>query len=146
MNLKKYIAPTALLLLLAGCSGQPAGKHAAQIPSHSETPWVSVFGSSTVAASPPAPSPVETYSPTPVAVQVPTIDDGTWTIGEDYPAGTYKTTGSDQLCYWAIYKSGQNQSFDSIITNHNGGGNLRVTLKAGQDFETERCGTWTLVK
>ncbi len=73
----------------------------------------------------------------------PTITDGTWTVGEDFPAGTYKTTGSGSTCYWAIYKSGTNGS--DIIDNHIGGGNLRVTLKAGQDFETARCGTWAKV-
>jgi hypothetical protein len=73
----------------------------------------------------------------------PTISDGTWTVGEDFPAGTYKTIGAGSSCYWAIYKSGTNGS--DIIDNHIGGGNLRVTLKAGQDFETARCGTWAKV-
>lgn len=72
------------------------------------------------------------------------IDDGTWTVGEDIPAGTYKTTGSGETCYWSITKSGSNG--DDIINNHIGGGNLRVTLKKGQDFETARCGTWTKIK
>lgn len=81
--------------------------------------------------------------PSPAAPAVPTITDGTWTVGEDFPAGSYRTTGSGPDCYWSIYKSGTNQS--DIIDNHIGAGNLRVTLKAGQDFETERCGTWTKV-
>ncbi len=75
----------------------------------------------------------------------PTIADGTWTVGEDFPAGNYKATGAGDRCYWAIYTSGKNQSFDALIDNHAGGGNLRVTLKAGQDFETKRCGTWAKV-
>lgn len=79
------------------------------------------------------------------AKAAPNIEDGTWTVGEDFPAGTYKTTGAGDTCYWAIYKSGQNQSFDSMVDNHLGGGNLRVSLKAGQDFETKRCGTWAKV-
>jgi hypothetical protein len=73
-----------------------------------------------------------------------TITDGTWTVAEDFPAGTYKTTGSGADCYWSITKSGSNG--DDIINNHIGGGNLRVTLKKGQDFETDRCGTWTKIK
>lgn len=89
------------------------------------------------AASPPPPA--VTVAAAPVALSV---GDGTWTIGEDAPAGTYKATGAPKECYWAIYTSGQNQSFDALIDNHLGGGNLRVTLKAGQDFETKRCGTW----
>lgn len=86
-------------------------------------------------------------SPTPPAAPatpaVPQIQDGTWTVGEDIPAGTYKVTGAPSNCYWGIYKSGTNQ--DQIINNHIGGGNLRVTLKVGQDFETKRCGTWVKV-
>lgn len=73
-----------------------------------------------------------------------TITDGTWTVAEDVPAGTYKTTGSGADCYWSLTKSGSNG--DDIINNHIGGGNLRVTLKKGQDFETDRCGTWTKIK
>lgn len=90
-------------------------------------------------------APVKTEAVKTEAPKAPTITDGTWTVGEDFPAGTYKTAGSTGSCYWAIYTSGKNQSFDSLIDNHSGGGNLRVTLKAGQDFETKRCGTWTKV-
>jgi hypothetical protein len=90
----------------------------------------------TVQAPPPAPT-------TKAVPAVPTITDGTWTVGEDFPAGTYKTVGAGSTCYWAITKSGTNGS--DIVDNHIGGGNLRVTLKAGQDFETDRCGTWAKV-
>ena len=68
------------------------------------------------------------------------IEEGTWTVGVDIPAGTYRTVGASSTCYWGIYKSGTNQS--AIIKNANGGGNLTVTLSQGQDFTTERCGTW----
>lgn len=99
-------------------------------------------GQATAATTQAAP-PTTPAQPTAVAAPAnPTITDGTWTVGEDFPAGTYKTTGAGSNCYWAIYKSGQNQSFDAMVDNHLGGGNLRVTLKAGQDFETKRCGTW----
>lgn len=86
----------------------------------------------TIAASPAAPAGPAT-----------TITDGTWTVGADIVAGTYKTTGAGGDCYWAILKTGSNGA--DIVNNHVGGGNLRVTLKAGQDFETERCGTWQKV-
>ena len=90
------------------------------------------------------PPPVTMAAPTATAVAAPpavaTIVDGMWTIGEDAPAGTYKVVAAGDTCYWAILKSGTNGS--DIVDNHLGGGNLRVTLKAGQDFETKRCGTW----
>ena len=78
--------------------------------------------------------------PAPPAPTKPTIGEGTWTVGMDMPAGTYRTVGADSDCYWAITKSGSNA--DDIISNHIGGGNLTVNLKAGQDFESYRCGTW----
>jgi hypothetical protein len=65
-------------------------------------------------------------------------------VVQDFPAGTYRTDGTaGPDCYWAISKSGTNG--DQIISNHVGAGHLSVTLKAGQDFETERCGIWRKV-
>lgn len=89
-------------------------------------------------------------APTTAAAKAPagpltSVEDGTYTVGagpDNIAAGTYKVTGADKKCYWAIYKSGQNQDFSAMVNNHLGGGNLSVTLKAGQDFETKRCGTW----
>lgn len=78
----------------------------------------------------------------PVAPPAPktTITEGTWSVGPDIPAGTYRTVGASGTCYWEITKSGSNGA--DIVENANGGGNLTVTLKVGEDFTTERCGTW----
>jgi cytoskeletal protein RodZ len=93
-------------------------------------------------AAPAAPVASPTTKAAPLPAPKPTIVDGTYTVGEDFPAGTYKVTGAGPDCYWAIYKSGTNQDMDSIVNNHLGPGNLRVTLKVGQDFESLNCGTW----
>ncbi|EMY35812.1 hypothetical protein D477_002441 [Arthrobacter crystallopoietes BAB-32] len=71
-----------------------------------------------------------------------TIREGTWTVGVDIAAGTYRTTDSvGSTCYWGIYTSGTNG--DDIIANDiPGGGRPTVTLSKGQDFNTTRCGTW----
>lgn len=71
-----------------------------------------------------------------------TIHEGTWTVGTDIAAGTYRTTDAvDSDCYWGIYTSGTNG--DDIIANDiPGGGRPTVTLSKGQDFNTTRCGTW----
>lgn len=71
-----------------------------------------------------------------------TINEGTWTVGVDVEPGTYRTkepvTGS---CYWAIFRSGTNK--DDIVQNDIvKGGSPTVTISAGQDFETSRCGSW----
>lgn len=77
-----------------------------------------------------------------------TVDDGTWTVGEDIPAGTYKVNqpvDAGAMCFWSITKTGSNGQ--NIIANDlPSGGRPSVVLKKGQDFETNRCGTWTKTK
>ena len=72
-----------------------------------------------------------------------TVGDGTWVVGVDIEPGTYKATANvGSRCYWGIYASGTNG--DDIIANDLPGGGLpSVSLAAGQDFKTSRCGTWT---
>lgn len=70
-----------------------------------------------------------------------TIEDGTWTVGLDIAAGTYRPRDpAPSDCYWKISKSGTNGA--DIIQNDIGGGRPTVSLKVGQDFTTNRCGTW----
>lgn len=125
-----------------GASTQPAAKTiTAPAETKTETKTVTVQASepakaaapTTQAAPPPPPKPA-------------TITDGSWLVGEDFPAGTYLSRNAGDTCYWAIYKPGtQVGSFEGIIDNHNGGGNLRVILTQGQGFEAHRCGTWEKV-
>lgn len=71
-----------------------------------------------------------------------TVSDGTWTVGTDLAPGTYRTTAAvDSTCYWGIYASGSNGG-DIIENDLPGGGRPVVTLAAGQDFSTQRCGSW----
>ncbi|MDQ0863761.1 hypothetical protein [Arthrobacter globiformis] len=72
-----------------------------------------------------------------------TVSDGTWTVGNDIAAGTYRATADvGSSCYWGIYETGSNGS--NIIENDlPGGGRPSVALAAGQDFKSSRCGTWT---
>jgi len=77
-----------------------------------------------------------------------TVDDGTWTVGDDIPAGTYKVNqpiASGSLCYWAITKTGSNGG-DIVANDLPSGGRPSVVVKRGQDFETNGCGTWTKTK
>lgn len=72
-----------------------------------------------------------------------TVGDGTWTVGRNIDPGTYLTTSDvGASCYWGIYTSASNGS-DIIDNDIPGGGRPSVTLSAGQDFKTARCGTWT---
>lgn len=88
----------------------------------------------TVTAAPPA-------GAAPPAAGRTTIEEGTYSVGVDIQPGTYRTVGAGSDCYWSITKSGSNGS--DIVDNHIGAGNLTVTLKAGQDFTSQRCGTWS---
>ncbi|MFJ2477101.1 hypothetical protein ACIOWI_29705 [Streptomyces sp. NPDC087659] len=57
--------------------------------------------------------------------------------------GTYRTAGDLENCYWER----STQSGD-IIANHSAtqARKITVTVRAGELFNSEGCGTWTLVK
>ncbi|MEU7941110.1 hypothetical protein [Microbispora bryophytorum] len=77
--------------------------------------------------------------------QAATIEEGTWTIGEDIAPGTYKTADAvTSMCYWGITRSGTNGS-DIVENDIVEGGYPRVTLKVGQDFKSSGCGSWIKV-
>ncbi|WP_427007328.1 hypothetical protein [Pseudarthrobacter sp. H2] len=71
-----------------------------------------------------------------------TVGDGTWTVGKDIEAGTYRAAADvGSTCYWGIYATGSNGS--NIIENDiPGGGRPTVALAGGQDFKSSRCGKW----
>lgn len=73
----------------------------------------------------------------------PGISDGVWTVGVDLPAGRYRTTANvNSRCYWQISRTGGDPVADVISNDIPGGGRPSVTLKVGQDFKTDNCGTW----
>ena len=93
-----------------------------------------------------SPSAAPTSSPKAAVIPAAKITQGTWTVGVDIPAGTYRSSGVTSMCYWAITKTGSNGS-DIIANDLPSGGRPQVTLKKGQDFETsEECGVWTKIK
>lgn len=72
-----------------------------------------------------------------------TVREGTWTVGVDIEPGIYRTDAEvSSSCYWGIYRTGSNGS-DIIDNDIVSGGRPTVTLSAGQDFKTTRCGAWT---
>jgi hypothetical protein len=64
-----------------------------------------------------------------------TVTDGTYLVGTDMEAGSYKSTGG-QDCYWSRMKddSGRN-----IIANNLGDGPARFTAKKGEYVQISRC-------
>ncbi|MGW7634573.1 hypothetical protein [Streptomyces decoyicus] len=78
-----------------------------------------------------------------------TVGQGSYLVGEDIVAGTYRTGGpaaSDvPLCYWARAKDSSGE-VDSIIANGTPQGPARVTVNKGETFETNGCKEWTKVR
>jgi hypothetical protein len=75
--------------------------------------------------------------------------DGTFLVGADIEAGTYKTTGEssdlDLGCYWER-ASDDSGSMDAIITNNYAQGPGRVTVNSGEVFKTTGDCEWRLVR
>ncbi|GAB3847318.1 hypothetical protein GCM10029963_28580 [Micromonospora andamanensis] len=140
---KRATAAGLVALLSLGCGlGEAADKTEAE--KNAGTVAVTDAATEPAASSKPA----ESSKPAKPADTIPTIEDGTWTVGSDVPAGTYRVVekiGADSLCYWSITKTGSNG--ENIIKNDLGAKGLpRVTLKKGQDFETSDCGVWQKIK
>jgi hypothetical protein len=141
---------------VAGASGSPRGETVAATPAVTVT--VKVPGPVTTVK---VPGPVTTVKvPGPVRIVTvikkeaaptqapsPVIEDGQWEVGVDVSAGTYKVTATvdpGAMCYWKITQTGKP---DNIIGNDIvKGGKPTVTVKRGQDFTTEDCGTWERVR
>jgi hypothetical protein len=69
------------------------------------------------------------------------VPDGTRPVGMgngNVKPGTYQIDDAPDTCYWEVRKG----TSTDIVQNGNGPGQLRVTLKEGQTFESRSCGTW----
>ena len=97
-----------------------------------------------VPTAPPVPTVPPTVAPTPKPTTPPavTFGDGIRIVGQDIPAGTYRTRGGS-TCYWERL-SGFGGTLGEIVANENTNGPAVVTL-AGFDkgFRASRCGIWT---
>jgi hypothetical protein len=91
-----------------------------------------------------APSPKKTTEPEPES----TMEEGTYEIGVDAKPGRYKTRVPEDSsgCYWEKLKD-DSGGLDSVIANGevNAGGRVSITLKRGEFFMAEDCGTWIRV-
>jgi hypothetical protein len=92
-----------------------------------------------VAAAPPT-----TVKPTPPKpAPAPSITDGTYEVGSEVKAGTYKSDGGE--CYWERLK-GFSGDFGDIIANDNTSGPSRMTIRSSDNGVTFSGGCeWTKV-
>jgi hypothetical protein len=99
----------------------------------------------TPAADPPAPTPVQAAAAPPApAGPATSVDDGVYEVGAEMAAGKYRSPSSDdeKLCLWERLKENDG-SLGDIAQQEVGAGNYTATLKAGEYFKTQGCGTWT---
>ncbi|WP_449061496.1 DUF732 domain-containing protein [Planomonospora algeriensis] len=67
--------------------------------------------------------------------------DGTYEVGKDIKAGTYRTTpGSVTDCYWERSTGGGSTIANDFVRNAPRG--VRVTVQRGEGFTSEGCGIW----
>lgn len=138
------LAAIALVLCLAWTAA--LGATADQVNSELTQPATAAPTAPAELATPDIP---ETVAPAPPAPAGPAeeIGEGTWRVGEDIVAGTYRTTGPNDsgigMCYWdrANNSSGE---FNALITNGILEGPGVVTVNDGEVFTSNGCATWTL--
>ncbi len=74
-----------------------------------------------------------------------TFGEGTFIVGIDIAAGTYRASSAARSCYWARL-SGLGGGLSDTIANELGNGQMLVTISPSDHaFKTEGCTRWTLV-
>jgi hypothetical protein len=92
----------------------------------------------TVTAPPVTVTVTVTTTPTPKVA----FPDGTYRVGPDIVAGTYRSAASTDACYWERL-SGFGGTLAEIIANFYGTGPTIVTISPSDaGFRSERCGGW----
>lgn len=78
----------------------------------------------------------------PAAAPATSAGSGDWLVGEDLVAGTYRPSGTEEFCLWER-ANGFRHLFDEIIEWDDT--RRDVTLRDGERFTTDGCGTWSRV-
>lgn len=91
-------------------------------------------------------TPTATKSPSPSPSPKPhftTFGNGTWVVGKDIQAGTYRTRHNSSGCYFARLR-GFGGTIDDIIANDNTFAPVVVTIAPSDaGFQSQRCDQWT---
>jgi len=75
------------------------------------------------------------------AKRMSTFGDGTWSVGDDVLAGTYRSSAGGD-CYWEILNAPSSGSIDNIVDN-GFGPNAVISVSDGQWIRVSRCGKWS---
>lgn len=82
-----------------------------------------------------------TPTPTPT-VAAETIEDGTWEVGIDVPAGTYTTAGPADSSLECTYTVSSDEPGTDVIDDGSSYESISVSLSDGQYFISDNCQTW----
>lgn len=142
-----YISVGLICLVLGAAMG--GGSSNNSDAKAAPAPTVTVSATVPAKADAARPAPAATVTKTAAAQPAQAADtapgDGTYLVGSDMAAGTWKTDGPDgPLCYWERAKDSTGD-FSSIIANDNITGTGRVTVFKGETFKTTGCKDWTKV-
>lgn len=146
---KKKVWPWVLgglsipVLVLGGCTALVVSAGSSIDTSSSPTP-VKRVPAETVASFIAPTSTLPVVPPTPAGPASKIRKDGTYLVGTDIAAGTYRSSGGD-FCYWERL-SALTGSFSAIIANNADEGQQFVTILPGDKaFKSQGCGTWELI-
>lgn len=71
--------------------------------------------------------------------------DGTWIVGLDIPAGTYRAGGGES-CYWSRLSGFSGELSDILANDLPSGGAIVEVLAGDAGFSTHGCGRWERVE
>ena len=88
-------------------------------------------------------------APAPAGAAAPSFGDGTWVVGTDIEAGTYRSdVPAGELCYWERLSGFGGDILEDVITNDAVDGPAQVLVEidpTDAGFTSQDCGTWTKV-
>ncbi len=97
----------------------------------------------TVATTPPPTEAPTTVPPTTEPAQVIQFGRGTYRIGTELPAGTYRTDGVGRFCYWFRLSSFTGTADSVIAGGPTNGAPATVTIEPSDaGFTTDGCAVW----
>ena len=76
-------------------------------------------------------------------VQPVTFGDGTYRVGINIPAGTYRTTTDQAACYWERLSGFGGQTADIIANDFTAFRSVVQIKSTDMGFKASGCGTWT---
>lgn len=138
-----------VLIIIGALSGPPDEGGSAPVASETTAPAQEEPAASTeeptAETTSPAPQPSPAPAPEPEPEPEPGFGDGTHIVGEDIKPGTYRSTASGGLCYWARL-SGFSGELDDILANGSQSPEIVTISDSDTGFQTQGCGQWVPIE